>query len=61
MIEDDRERWMGMRIEVDDRRLKVIWYNGIVSGRGVSDVEHVTEDENILLVMSTTKIYDQGG
>ena len=39
MIEDDRERWMSMRIEVDDRRLKVTWYNSIVSGRGVSDVE----------------------
>jgi hypothetical protein len=39
MIEDDRERWMGMRIEVDNRRLKVIWYNGIVSGRGSSHLE----------------------
>lgn len=61
MIDDDREFWVGMRIEVDDRRLNVTWYNGIVSGRGVSGVEQMTEDRNILLVMSSTKVDDQGG
>jgi hypothetical protein len=38
----------------------VSWYD-VISSPKVSEVEQVTEDENILVVMSTTMIYDQVG
>jgi len=39
----------------------VTWYDSVVSRRGVSDVQQVIEDRNILLLMEATKIDDQGG